>query len=155
MFEKGKENVNARTNEGKTILHIAIEECTALMVNLVIAIGAEVDIPDNNGVYPIHLALLHGTNDVIDLLLDQPSINVHRTNNEGMNPIKLSILGNNIGNLKRMLLFQDSDENIKDALDFAFENNCSTEILNEIDQAYLAKTEKKLWNTDALVKLYR
>ncbi|KAI5802918.1 ankyrin repeat-containing domain protein, partial [Pyronema domesticum] len=53
-------DINSRNNEGQTPLHIWIESGVVDLVRILLIIGCEPDIADNNGITAIHVATLGG-----------------------------------------------------------------------------------------------
>jgi ankyrin repeat protein len=80
-------DVNARNKDGYTALHFVTSK---EMAELLIARGADVNIPDNYGLIPIHNAVLEGYHDIVEcLILNGADINY--VENKGFTPLKMAV----------------------------------------------------------------
>ena len=92
-------DVNTKDKNGKTILHIAIENNYEDIVKFLIQNKADVNIKDNDGNTPLHLAVKNGNDFIVKLLL-KAGAKKDIKNNEGKTPLDLAKEINNIEILK-------------------------------------------------------
>lgn len=87
-------------NNGRTALHYAVArfDIAKMLVNH----GADVNVRDNNGDVPLHIAITDNRNDSIKLLLSRSSI-VNASNNKGELPIHLAVRIRNTHAIKLLL----------------------------------------------------
>jgi ankyrin len=112
-------NINAKTGDGVTPLHLAAFEGRADVVELLVAAGADVNAPDNDGDRPIHYAARRGHNAVVAMLEAKGAVSdatVESLLKIGATPLHQAAA---MGDLKqaRALLAQGANVNAKDRLD--------------------------------------
>ena len=59
-LEAGRSSINVRYKKEATALHVAVEECNRVKVELLLKCGASSDLKDKKGRTPPQLALLRG-----------------------------------------------------------------------------------------------
>ena len=62
--------LNERNDRGYTAFHLAIENNDAKAVNILIKAGVNVNICTEDGLYPIHIASIHGFQSIIEALVE-------------------------------------------------------------------------------------
>jgi len=82
-------NVNIKDKDGKTPLHIAVENNYEDIVKVLIQNNADVNIKDNNGNTPLHIAIMNGNEFIIKELL-KAKADKNIKNNEGKTPYDLA-----------------------------------------------------------------
>ena len=82
-------NINARTNCGKTILHLASMKGLQQMSRILIGEGADLNAKDINGYTPLHFAVIYEQIKTISMLIQEGS-NVHSSCNSGNTPLHLA-----------------------------------------------------------------
>jgi hypothetical protein len=85
LLERGA-NVNAVDDNGRTLLHVAVEYAHRDIVALLIRSGANVDAVDNYGWTPLHVAVEYAHRDIVALLL-RSGANVDAVDNNGWTPL--------------------------------------------------------------------
>lgn len=138
-------DINLRNNSGDTVLNFVTRCAWQEGVTWLIEHGAFVNIPDKNGIYPIHIAAAGGNNEIIKLLINK--------NIKIGNAVSLKMIAAN---------------KIVDA-DIAYENKIPSEIIddltkynslnqktndtNKVTPLYLASQEGKLETVKLLANL--
>ncbi|WP_300721395.1 ankyrin repeat domain-containing protein, partial [uncultured Brachyspira sp.] len=76
--------------------------------------GIDVNINDNNGYTPLHLAVDEKNMKMIRLLLSQPGINMNAKDNNGDTPLHLAVVNGRMDIIRELLKLPDIDINAKD-----------------------------------------
>lgn len=101
----------AFANEPCSPLHEAVKKGDLDILSLLIENGAEVDIQDNSGSTPLHLASGMGNERILSLLLRHQGVKqMDATNAEGLTPLRLAIRNGHVSIVK-MLLDAGADVN--------------------------------------------
>jgi ankyrin repeat protein len=97
---------------GKTPLHIAMEQDSLELVELLLENGASPEIPTSDGEYPIHLASqIHDSEDFVLTLIDH-GVNINRRDEHGNTALHYAVLnGNDV--MIEVLLESGADVNIQ------------------------------------------
>ena len=80
-------NVNARKDDGATALFLAAQLGLARIVELLIGHGADVNLPLYKGTIPLVIAMKHGRNEVVRMLLQSPKIRVDQAIGNNVTPL--------------------------------------------------------------------
>jgi ankyrin repeat protein len=86
LLDSGAE-VNSRNKDGYTALHFVTSKT---MAELLITRGADVNIPDNYGLIPIHNAVLEGYRDIVEYLISQGA-DINYIENKGFTPLRMAV----------------------------------------------------------------
>lgn len=71
LLRNGKDNINDRDSDGKTLLHyVAANNDLKTATKVVNYPGIDLNIQDNNGVTALQEAIEHGTNGLVSLLMN-------------------------------------------------------------------------------------
>ncbi|MCE5323900.1 phosphodiester glycosidase family protein [bacterium] len=81
--------VNSQDVSGATPLHWAVDRNQRAMVDLLIALGANINAKKKNGVTPTHIAAGEGRNEILEILLTR-SADVNAKDNYGRTPISIA-----------------------------------------------------------------
>jgi ankyrin repeat protein len=96
-------NVNAGAGNRRTALHIAAASGNTDIVKALIGAGARVDVVDQDGNEPLHIAVGHPTNrEIVKALLDAGA-RVDAANNDGMQPLHLAVRSADIATVQTLL----------------------------------------------------
>ena len=82
-------NINARTNCGKTVLHLASMKGCQQIAKIFIGEGADLNAKDINGYTPLHFAVIYEQIKTTSMLIQDKS-NVHSSCNSGNTPLHLA-----------------------------------------------------------------
>lgn len=103
--------INARNWEGMTPLFLSLlQKADDEMIEVLINNNCDVNIPNNENVTPLHLAVQRSTTTISDLLIRRGA-NIEATDFDGYTPILDAIKLNSIDNIY-MLLYYNADVNI-------------------------------------------
>jgi serine/threonine-protein phosphatase 6 regulatory ankyrin repeat subunit B len=84
-------HLNARNTKGSTLLHRAAFTGDIKLTTLLLNAGADIQIQDNMGRYPLHYAALRGHEAVLSLLLTSPPLNyINTLDTSGLTPLMLA-----------------------------------------------------------------
>ena len=87
FIEKGKNNVNTKNKNGKTPLHLAIEnDCEEDIIRYLIQNGANLDVKDTYDLVPLHYAAERANVKAVELLIEHGA-NINPSNNNDYTPI--------------------------------------------------------------------
>lgn len=81
--------LNSQDISGATPLHWAVDRNQRTMVELLIALGADVNARKKNGVTPVHVAAGEGRNDILELLLSR-NADIDAKDNYGRTPLSIA-----------------------------------------------------------------
>lgn len=97
---------------GKTPLHIAMEQDSLELVELLLENGASPEIPTTDGEYPIHLASQQYDSEDFILTLIEHGVNINRIDEHGNTALHYAVLnGNDV--MIEVLLESGADVNIR------------------------------------------
>ncbi|OCK83150.1 ankyrin, partial [Lepidopterella palustris CBS 459.81] len=85
LLKMKKYDVNARTKEGWTPLHIAVIQKVRALVELLLVNGAKLNATDNYGWTPLHLAVKNNV-EILNILLEGNYI-IKRVDCDGCTPL--------------------------------------------------------------------
>ena len=74
---------------GETFLHVAIAERYNDVMKLLVDNGASVTVKDGDGWQPVHVAAYWANEEALDILADDPKVNMRAQTNEGETPYEL------------------------------------------------------------------
>lgn len=94
---------NLGTGNRKTALHIAAASGKTDIVNALLDAGARVDVADQDGNEPLHVAVVHSTNGHIVKALLDAGARVDAANRDGMQPIHLAARSAGAGTVQTLL----------------------------------------------------
>jgi ankyrin repeat protein len=86
--------LNAINEKQQTALHIAVNKALIEVVRVLLSLGANVCVQDNDGDTPLHDAITKEKNEIVDLLLNANS-DLATRNKNGFNCIHLAALRGN------------------------------------------------------------
>jgi ankyrin repeat protein len=95
--------VNAGTGNRKTALHIASASGRTEIVKALLDAGAQVDVADQDGNEPLHIAVANPANGQIVKDLLNAGARVDAVNNDGMQPIHLAARSAGAGTVRTLL----------------------------------------------------
>jgi len=91
--KEAKANVEAKTKEGNTALHIACRyDNRDVVKHLVKEAKANVEAKPKEGDTALHIACRYGNIDVVEHLVEEVKANVEARNNEGKKPVASALL---------------------------------------------------------------
>jgi len=94
LIERGV-NINAQDEQGRSALYLALEYSHKLTAEALIKLGCDVNLPDQNGIYPLH-KVMHANFDLVDKvfiidLLIAHDAKVDVMDKQGKNPLHKSM----------------------------------------------------------------
>lgn len=95
-------NINKKNPQGETRLYIAAREGNKADVRRLLHEGADPNIPDANGLYPLHQAAYWGETEIVDLLL-KAGANVNADNGRGWTPLHSAALAGGMKSRKNVI----------------------------------------------------
>ena len=81
---------NTQSANGESLLFLAVKQGDKEMVELLLAQGADVNLPAPGGYTPLHAAAQNGEEDIILLLLKNKA-DINAVTNDGQSPMELAI----------------------------------------------------------------
>ena len=84
-------NLNSRNEQGYTPLHVAVMSGMKESVRLLIEVGADINITNNNQWTALHRAAYYGYNNIVDMLIHTPHVNVNLRNEYGQTPLYVAV----------------------------------------------------------------
>lgn len=112
LVEKEPENVNKRNDNGESPLLLAVRRENLMIVELLLAAGAQPDCADDNGVLPLHIAAGNGDYFVGKALLSSGA-QINRKDADGQTPLILAA-ENGRNDFSAMLIEMGADVNAVD-----------------------------------------
>jgi ankyrin repeat protein len=85
-----KAEVNVKTTNGSTPLHVAVWRGDKDVVQLLLAKGANINAKDNTGWTPLHWAAYYGYKEIVEMLLVNKA-EVNARNNDGSTPLQAAV----------------------------------------------------------------
>ena len=85
LVEEYHADVNARRNDGMTMLHEALNSADMITAKMLIQHGADINAQDPQGATPLHYAVFHGSEEMVRFLL-QTGVNKTLKDEEGQTP---------------------------------------------------------------------
>ena len=101
LLDQGAD-IDARSDEDRTPLHLAVAQGSAEMVSLLLDQGADIDARSDEGRTPLHLAVAQGSAEMVSLLLDRGADHDVRDKSR-RTPLLLAIYSNSPANVIRLL----------------------------------------------------
>lgn len=83
-------DINARDGDGKTPLHLAVENNRVMTVSLLVNLDADLNAKDDRGWTPLHLAAFADLTRTASLLLDRGA-SVNARDNLGWTPLEIAV----------------------------------------------------------------
>jgi len=111
LLEKGGD-VNAKTLDNETILHVAVKGQSPDNVKLLLEKGVDVNVKDNRGNTALHFASLKGKEEFVKMLINKGA-DVNLEDNEGKTPLHLASIGG-YSNIALYLIRNKAEINYKD-----------------------------------------
>lgn len=84
-------NINAKDEYGQTVLNASVMHRRSILVKWLLDNGANPNIPDNEGMYPINYAIAQHNIELLDLLVSSQKTNINVIGVKQMTPITYSI----------------------------------------------------------------
>lgn len=112
-------DINAANGEGKTPLHIAVQNGRTLFLKELMGAGANVNARDVNGNTPLLFAAQSGDLECVKALLAAPGILVNRGYGGGVTPLYCAIIGGYMESAKALLTAPGILVNEQDFLGYA------------------------------------
>ena len=106
-------DINATTNVGKSLLHLASWSGSTLLVKALEEYNINCTL-DNDGRSPVHYAAWSGSTSVISYIISQYNLNANDTDTYGHTPLVYSCLSCSINSVKYLINNHNSDPNITD-----------------------------------------
>jgi cytohesin len=96
ILENEQVDINSRGKNGWTALHRAIRASNVITVCYLLKKGADLNVADENGATPLHLAAeteyySYETTDLIDIILETGKCNINGVDNDGRTPLHYAI----------------------------------------------------------------
>jgi ankyrin repeat protein len=144
LLDRGVD-INARDNQGKSVLHVS----GSISIKLLISRGADIDAKDNYGQTPLYIAA-HGSCNITSELLIRQGADIHVRNNNG-NTVLHAAAHSGILSTIRLLLNRGADIN-------AVNNDGKTPIYeainqNRVEAVHLLITRGALANAERTIDL--
>ena len=133
LLKKFGANLEAVTNNGKNIMHLAAESNQpTMLIYLLLNEAQDISSVDENGSTPLHWACYYGAEESVNYLLSL-NVDINAQDKEKFTPLHLAVSHNTI-NIVRLLLQKGADKNILNKynelpIDIARKNNY-TKIVN-------------------------
>jgi len=83
LIHKKSVAVDSTDESNWTALHVAAFNGQVEIINFLMANGADVNVQDNSGATPWHLAVLSGSSEACEALLAHPDIDITKKDNQG------------------------------------------------------------------------
>ncbi|KAI8973937.1 ankyrin repeat-containing domain protein [Pilobolus umbonatus] len=119
ISEHPETDLNCVDHQGQTATHYAVHAHQTECLRLLLIAGARIDIPCNNGQLPIHMAVMHGYDDCVSLLLDYKDIYhnnpteinmISKENRLGYSTLEYTIMGGYKHTLDLIINFKSTEE---------------------------------------------
>ena len=104
-------DINATTNDGQSLLHLASVSGSTLLVKALEEYNINCTL-DNNGVSPVHYAAWSGSTSVLSYIISKYNLNANDT--DGHTPLVYSCVSGSINSVKYLINNHNSDPNITD-----------------------------------------
>ena len=106
-------DINATTNDGRSLLHWASFSGSTLLVKALEEYNINCTL-DNDGMSPVHYAAMSGSTSVLSYIISQYNLNANDTNTYGRTPLVYSCWSGSINSVKYLINNHNSDPNITD-----------------------------------------
>ena len=107
-------DINATTNDGKSLLHLASLSGSTLLVKALEEYNINCTL-DNDGRSPVHYAAWSGSTSVLSYIISQYNLNANDTDyTDGCTPLVYSCVSGSINSVKYLINNHNSDSNITD-----------------------------------------
>uniref|UniRef100_A0A1X7T545 Uncharacterized protein n=1 Tax=Amphimedon queenslandica TaxID=400682 RepID=A0A1X7T545_AMPQE len=106
-------NINAITNDGKSLLHLASRSGSTLLVKALEEYNINCTLT-NDGMSPVHYAAWSGSTSVLSYIISQYNLNANDTDYTGRTPLVYSCWSGSINAVKYLINNHESDSNITD-----------------------------------------
>ena len=104
-------DINATTNDGRSLLHYASRSGSRLLVKALEEYNINCTI-DNDGVSPVHYTASSGSTSVLSYIISQYNLNANDTDTDGYTPLVYSCQSGSINSVKYLINNHNSDPNI-------------------------------------------
>ena len=106
-------DINATTNDGQSLLHLASRSGSTLLVKALEEYNINCTL-DNDGGSPVHYAAWPGSTSVLSYIISRYNLNANNTDTDGCTPLVYSCLSGSINSVKYLINNHNSDPNITD-----------------------------------------
>ena len=111
LLKKFGANLEAVTNNGKNIMHLAAESNQpTMLIYLLLNEAQDISSVDENGSTPLHWACYYGAEESVNYLLSL-NVDINAQDKEKFTPLHLSVSNNSL-KIVRLLLQKGADKNI-------------------------------------------
>jgi ankyrin repeat protein len=131
LIENNKDLANEQSNEGAIPLHFAIREKRKNICQILLANGADPQ-ATKNGKNALHVAVIEGNNDIVELLVHGKGLFLEEADDEGNTPLLLAVQFSS-ASVCNTLLARGANANAKNkegctALHLAISNNKAEQV---------------------------
>lgn len=102
LLQQQGAKLDVRNKMQDTILHIAIANDRKQIIELIID-KVDVNAKNADGDTPLHYVTAAGTNDIFDLLITQKGLILDQKNNDGLTPIHIAIVKENVTLINKLI----------------------------------------------------
>uniref|UniRef100_A0A1X7TQD0 Uncharacterized protein n=1 Tax=Amphimedon queenslandica TaxID=400682 RepID=A0A1X7TQD0_AMPQE len=142
-------DINATTNDGKSLLHLAQKSGNILLVKALEEYNIKSTLTNDNR-SPVHYAAWSGSTSVLSYIISQYNLNANDTDTYGRTPLVCSCRSGSINSVKYLINNHNSDPNItaNDGMQTLY-HSCSnghidiTKYLIEVQQCDINKTDNE------------
>ena len=107
-------DINATTNDGQSLLHLALDSGSTLLVKALEEYNINCTL-DNDGMSSVHYAAWSGSTSVLSYIISQYNLNANDTDyTDGCTPLVYSCRSGSINSVKYLINYHKSDPNIAD-----------------------------------------
>ena len=106
-------DINATTNDGMSLLHLASLSGSTLLVKALEEYNINCTL-DNDGRSPVYYAAWSGSTSVLSYIISQYNLNANNTDTDGRTPLVYSCWSDSINSVKYLINNHNSDPNITD-----------------------------------------
>uniref|UniRef100_A0A1X7TQ14 Uncharacterized protein n=1 Tax=Amphimedon queenslandica TaxID=400682 RepID=A0A1X7TQ14_AMPQE len=142
-------DINATTNDGQSLLHLASWTGSTLLVKALEEYNITCTL-DYDGMSPVHYAAWSGSTSVLSYIITQYNLNAYDTDTYGRTPLVYSCWSGSINSVKYLINNHNSDPNITDKYGFTcIHHSCCnghvdiTQYLIEVQHCDINKTDNK------------
>uniref|UniRef100_A0A1X7TR60 Uncharacterized protein n=1 Tax=Amphimedon queenslandica TaxID=400682 RepID=A0A1X7TR60_AMPQE len=142
-------NINATTNDGCSLLHLASLSGSTLLVKALEEYNINCTLT-NDGRSPVHYAAWSGSTSVLSYIISQYNLNANDTDTYGCTPLVYSCRSGSINSVKYLINNHNSDPNITDKYGMTCLHHCCrlghieiTQCLIEVQHCDINKTDNE------------